>query len=320
MVSWTDRKALLALSAFLAPGHAYLKGHPNVTALKALAEALRNLAAGTAGARALAAIKGSLRGGDEAGWFMVVLLEHQDDADFASAIELCGRVSASLKLVTADCGGIDHDIAGRWKEAAAMRLGDDAHEDSIVHELDMYSVVRVNLSGYIDLLEHELLPASEFRAEVDKLKKIIAQLPTANQLMKFQVNMDAGMITWFYNDSYLVDSVVKPANKYSRSGMLAALVEVQKQLQTCYATCAPAFPPSQDARTEHERLYDVCKGACKTWTTLAAAKLVEKVDVAALVRGREEGRKAPLQRRKSLGDPDETQPMRALLQRLADLR
>ena len=99
MVSLSIKHDMLKLIAFV-EGPEYLKGHPHDEEIKALAEALKNFAENTAGARALEALKAAIEGGDEVGWFMGVLLEHQDDDKFKDAIALCERICDALKFIT----------------------------------------------------------------------------------------------------------------------------------------------------------------------------------------------------------------------------
>jgi len=149
MVSFSVKKDLLKLVAFL-EGPEYRNGHPDDTELKALVEALKNLADCTAGARALAAIKTALGVGDEAGaeagWLVRVLHEHKDDDEFEDAMTLCDRISDDLKHVTADCGGVAADYVVNWKRLPPMVMGDDPTDEPFL-ELDAYSVIGVDLAG-----------------------------------------------------------------------------------------------------------------------------------------------------------------------------
>jgi hypothetical protein len=297
--------------------------------LKALVEALKNLADCTAGARALAAIKTALGVGDEAGWLVRVLLEHKDDNKFKDAMALCGRISDDLKHVTADCGGVAADYVVNWKGLPPMVMGDDPTDETFL-ELDAYSVVGVDLEGYIYFLERELrvekeLPgeptsrAKVLQAEVDKLKKTIDKLPTASQLLKFQVDFAESKITWFYNDSYDKVSVEKAFNRFSRLKMLDLLSNMEIQLKQCYRKCKLQI--KQEDLEQYELLYDACLVACLQWKELAKAKLDENLpEVLKTLKVRYE-RSKPRRQKKSAGtSPDSTRPMHALLQRLADLR
>jgi hypothetical protein len=323
------KKDLLALSAFVKPGHAYLNGHPNDDAIKALAEALENVAENTGGAWALAVIKAALRGGDEVGWFMGVLLEHQNDAEFQKAFALCGRISDSLKFMAGDCGGFAADDVVNWKGLPPMVLGDDPTDETFL-ELDAYSVVGVDLEGYVYFLDCELrvekeLPgeptsrAKVLQAEVDKLKKTIDKLPIASQLLKFQVDFAESKITWFYNDSYDKVSVEKASNRFSRMKMLDLLSNMEIQLKQCYRKCTPEI--NQPDLYQHELLYDACLVACFKWKELAKAKLdVNLSEALKALKVREEGSKPRRQNPSPGPSPDPTKRLNALLQRLADLR
>jgi hypothetical protein len=328
MVSVSIKNDLLELRAFL-EGHEYLNGHPNDTELKALVEALKNLADNTAGARALAAIKTALRVEDEAGWLVGVLLEHQDDDKFKDAMALCDRISDDLKHVTADCGDVAADYVVNWKGLPPMALGVNPTDETFL-ELDAYSVVGVDLSGYIYFLERELRGEKELsgeptsrakvlQAEVDKLKKTIAKLPTANQLLKFQVDFEARMITWFYNDSYDKVSVEKAFNRFSRIKMLDLLSKMEIQLKQCYRKCNPQI--KQEDLDQHELLYEACLAACLKWNELAKAKLnVNLSNALKALKAREEGSKPPRPKTSAGTAPDPNRGLHALLQRLAALR
>lgn len=288
MVSLSIKHDMLKLIAFV-EGPEYLKGHPHDEEIKALAEALKNFAQDKAVAGTLAVIKTALGRGAEVGWFMGVLLEHQDDDKFKDAIALCERIFDALKFITADCGGFDGDFVWQWKGLPPVAIGDDC-TDPIFLELDKFSVVMVDLSSYMIFLERELPPASTVRADLDELKKTIAKLPTAHQLMKWEIDMHAKTITWFYNDSYDVLRVTAPVNWFSRSGMLSLLYIVESQLQKCQNSCI------QSGERRHllltKRLYRACLAACLEWKT-QAQKALQNVDLSSAVTAREVGRNRP---------------------------
>jgi hypothetical protein len=294
-----------------------------------LVEALKNLADCTAGARALAAIKTALgvgdEAGDEAGWLVRVLQEHQDDDEFEDAMALCDRISDDLKHVTADCGGVAADYVVNWKGLPSMVLGDDPTDETFL-ELDAYSVVGVDLAGYVYFLERawrgedaSTSRAQVLKEELDKLKKTIDKLPIASQLLKFQVDFAESKITWFYNDSYDKVSVEKAFNRFSRLKMLDLLSNMEIQLKQCYRKCKLQI--KQEDLEQYELLYDACLVACLQWKELAKAKLDVNLSKALkALKVREEGSK-PRRPKTSAGTPpDPNKGLHALLQRLAALR
>jgi len=318
MVSLSIKHDMLKLIAFV-EGPEYLKGHPHDEAIKALAEALKNFAQDKAVAGTLAVIKTALGRGAQVGWLMGVLLEHQDDDKFKDAIALCERIFDALKFITADCGGFDGDFVGQWKGLPPVAIGDDC-TDPIFLELDKFSVLMVDLSSYMIFLERELPPASEVRADMDELKKTIAELPPAHQLIKWEVDMHAKTITWFYNESYDVLRVTAPVNRFSRSGLLSLLYIVEQQLKKCQNSCIKSREIRQDQLYNLDSLYDACLAACLEWKT-QAQKALQNVDLSSAVTAREVGRKAPLSKRKRSPGTQETHVARGdVLSLLAQLR
>jgi hypothetical protein len=246
---------------------------------------------------------------------MDALLENQTDDVRARGNELRRKILQALQFVTGDC--IVHDID--WVDLPGMAIGDDPYQYPMVQELDTYGICRSKFSDYVEFMKFRVLASSARRADVDDLSKAVAQLPTGREMLKWNTGGWPRVCVWSYNALYLADSVERPGNKYSRSGLLAQVAVVEGKLQTCSTNCMTEDEILNNIG-QHNWLYAACTNACSTWKTLAEKELpVPRLlsQVTARETGGAQGRK-----RKPLGGARDgkRKSLTALLQRLGDLR
>jgi hypothetical protein len=307
MVSFTTLKDVLELRDLVENLGRSCEGEPaHFAKLTALSMALKSLAENTAEATAYATVLHVIKTAlGEENALMDALLEKQNDAVRAKGNELRRKILQALQFVTGDC--IVRDIG--WAARPDMAIGDDPHEDPMVYELDMYGTCRSSISDYVEFLKFRVSASVELTAVVDNLSKAVAQLPIGSEMLMWRYRSGPPQVcTWFYNVSYLADSVERPGNKYSRSGLLTQLGEVELQLQECRSKCMPEEEISNNI-DQHDWLYAACTKACSTWKTLASEKL-SVPRLLSRVTARETGGAWGGSRKCLL----------ALLQRLADLR
>jgi hypothetical protein len=272
MVSFTTLKDVLELRDLVEDLGCSCEEEPaDFAKLTALSMALKSLAENTAEATAYATVLNVIKTalGEENG-FMDALLEKQTDAVRAKGNELRGKILQALQFVTGDC--IVHDRID-WVDRPDMAMRDDPHKDPMVYELDMYGTCRSSISDYVEFLKFRVLASSAVRADVDNLSNAVAQLPTGSEMLMWQYRSGPPQVcTWKYNASYLADSVERPGNKYSRSGLLARVAEVELQLQACRTKCMPEEEIWNNMQ-QHDWLYAACTKACSTWKDLAEKNL-----------------------------------------------